>query len=136
MSMHFNNELVHIASEFQQLTYNYSPETINKSEEEFLPDGGNYICAHLRRADFIIGREKTTPSLKSAAEQIKIALQKLNLRDIFISSDCSGTEFKELKSNLKRYRVSRFSPVSQNQRLKLKDGGIAVIDQIICSYAR
>lgn len=136
MSMHFNNELIQIASEFLQHKYNYTPEQTQRTEEERVPNGGNYLCAHLRRADFMFGREKTTPSLKSAAEQIKIALKKLDLQDVFISSDCSGAEFKELQSNLKRYHVSRFSPASQNQRLKLKDGGIAVVDQIICSYSR
>lgn len=35
-----------------------------------------------------------------------------------------------------RVRVYRFTPNSQEERERLKDGGIAIIDQIICSHAR
>jgi peptide-O-fucosyltransferase len=52
--------------------------------------GGDYLCAHLRRADFLYGRESTTPSLTSAASQIKYKLTELGLKNVFISSDCSG----------------------------------------------
>lgn len=98
--------------------------------------GDHYICAHLRRGDFVHSRESTTPILRSAAEQLKFALKHTDLRDVFISSDCTGQEFHDLKSHLKRYRVVRFTPATGDQRLKLKDGGIAIVDQIVCSNAR
>lgn len=90
----------------------------------------------MRRADFLYGREKTTPTLKSAAKQIKQKMKLLNLENIFISSDCNGNEFKDLKKNLSRYKVFRFRPETNEQRFILKDGGIAIIDQIICSHAK
>lgn len=98
--------------------------------------GGNYLCAHLRRADFLHGREETTPTLRSAAKQISIKMTDLNLKKIFISSDCTGQEFYNLKSYLPRYRVVKFTPSSLEEREKLKPGGIAIVDQIICSHAK
>lgn len=44
-------------------------------------------------------------------------------------------EFEELKSYLPQYKVLKFVP-SDYVINKFKDGGIAIIDQIICSYAR
>lgn len=44
-------------------------------------------------------------------------------------------EFAELKSYLPQYTVLNYVP-SDYVKKKFKDGGIAIIDQIICSYAR
>lgn len=136
ISMRFNSYLIDVANEFVRRTFDYVPRTATTQEHTQSNSGGNFICAHLRRADFIYGREKTTPSLRSAAEQIKAALKRFDMQNVFVSSDCSGTEFMELKSHLRRYRTSRFTPESQEQRAALRDGGIAIVDQIICSYAR
>lgn len=98
--------------------------------------GGNYLCAHLRRADFVNGREETTPTLRSAATQIFHKLKALQLRTVFISSDCTGQEYRSLKSYLSRYHVKRFKPSSSIERDHFKPGGIAIVDQIICSHAK
>lgn len=98
--------------------------------------GGNYLCAHLRRADFLHGREETTPSLRSAAAQIMHKLKELDLKTVFVSSDCTGQEYRNFKSFLSRYRVTKFKPSSSDERDQLKPGGIAIVDQIICSHAR
>lgn len=98
--------------------------------------GGNYLCAHLRRADFLNGREDTTPTLRSAATQILHKLKALQLRAVFVSSDCTGQEYRSFKSFLSRYHVTRFQPSSLAERDRLKPGGIAIVDQIICSHAR
>lgn len=37
---------------------------------------------------------------------------------------------------MSRYKVRRFQPSSRLERDKLLDGGIAIVDQIICSHAR
>lgn len=78
---------------------------------------------------------------------------------MFISSDCNGfgnmrildlylpkllfqsmpsifTEFQNLKSYLGRMRIYRFRPESFQQKAQIMDGGIAIIDQIICSHAK
>lgn len=132
MSMRFNDNIIRAADDFARQAFNHIPAPSHNASNQ----GGDYVCAHLRRADFIYGREKTTPSLRSAADQIKEALRQLRLRDVFISSDCSGAEFMELKTHLKRHRVVRFTPATQQQRTELRDGGIAIVDQIVCSYAR
>lgn len=45
------------------------------------------------------------------------------------------SEFSELKSYLKKYKVFRFEP-SKEIRMKYKDGGMAIIDQWIVAHAR
>lgn len=94
------------------------------------------MCAHLRRADFLRGRERTTPTLRSAAAQISNELKEWNLTTVFIASDCTGKEFHDLKTYLRNYHVYKFTPSSNEEREQLKPGGIAIVDQIICSYAR
>lgn len=98
--------------------------------------GGDYLAVHLRRADFLYGREKTVPSLQSAVAQIKAKLKELELGVVFIASDCTGNEFNDLKSYLRPFRVVKYKPESTEQFEQLKDGGVAIIDQIICSHAR
>lgn len=105
-------------------------------QEHRTAKGGNYLCAHLRRADFLHGRDETTPSLRSAATQVLHKLKELHLKSVFISSDCTGQEYRNFKSFLSRYRVTKFTPSSNEERDRLKPGGIAIVDQIICSHAR
>lgn len=45
------------------------------------------------------------------------------------------SEFEEFESYLAQYKVMRYMP-SLSEISKFKDGGIAIIDQIICSHAR
>lgn len=111
-------------------------KTASHSQEHRNAKGGNYVCGHLRRADFVQGREETTPSLRSAATQILVKLKELHIKNVFVSSDCTGQEFRNFKSFLSRYRVTKFVPSSMEERERLKPGGIAIIDQIICSHAR
>ncbi|KAH8245029.1 hypothetical protein KR032_004257 [Drosophila birchii] len=98
--------------------------------------GGDYLCAHLRRGDFIRSRESTTPSLKSAAQQIKQLMRAFNVSTVFVASDATPYELMELKELFSRYRFVHFTPESNGQRRELKDGGVAVVDQLVCSYAR
>lgn len=49
--------------------------------------GGPYVCAHLRRADFVHGRGNQLPSLQYAAEQIRNVLNTLKLEKVFIATD-------------------------------------------------
>lgn len=97
--------------------------------------GGEYLCVHMRRADFTFGRETQLPSLRSVANQIKRALAELGLHKIYLSSDCSGSEFHDLKSMLRGTNLHKFKPPWEYHQM-LGDGGLAVIDQIICSHAR
>lgn len=99
-------------------------------------NGGNYLCAHLRRADFLHGRESTTPSLRAAATQIKTNAAANDLQTVFISSDCTDQEYQDLKSYLPMLRVVKFVPATEWQRNLMRPGGVAIVDQIICSHAR
>lgn len=44
-------------------------------------------------------------------------------------------EFEELQHHLQEYQVLRYEP-SEVVRQTYKDGGVAIIEQIICSHAR
>lgn len=91
--MRFNKKLTDISDKFRKefLKSDKIDRPKNWMDERLSRDtkGGEYLCAHLRRADFLYGREKTTPTLLSAAKQIKMKLKELNLEKVFISSDCS-----------------------------------------------
>ncbi|XP_037725840.1 GDP-fucose protein O-fucosyltransferase 2 [Drosophila subpulchrella] len=98
--------------------------------------GGDYLCAHLRRGDFVRSREATTPSLKAAAQQLKQLMRAFNLTTVFLASDATPYELMELKELFYRFRFVHFAPESNVQRRELKDGGVAVVDQLVCAYAR
>lgn len=143
-SMRFSKHLIDIANNYRQLQFQ-SNDAIDlvQRPSNWLDErpyrgarGGNYLCAHIRRADFVYGREQTTPSLRSVAIQIKLKLNELQLDKVFISSDCSRHEYKDLKSYLRRAKLYRFAADTLVERNALKDGGIAIIDQIICSHAK
>lgn len=89
----------------------------------------------MRRADFVYGREYQLPSLRSVANQVKRALAELDLRTVYLSSDCSGQEFLDLKNMLRGVHLHRYRPPREYHQF-IGDGGIAIIDQIICSHAR
>ncbi|XP_053678480.1 GDP-fucose protein O-fucosyltransferase 2 [Anopheles nili] len=143
-SMRFAHDLVDVASRFRLEFLNSSdkqdrtvrPPSWMDERKQREARGGDYLCAHIRRADFLYGRDKTTPTIQSAALQIRSKLLELGMKTVFVTSDCSRMEFYNLKNYLKRFRVVRFAPESYEQRLALKDGGIAIVDQIICSHAR
>lgn len=96
-SMRFNQNLIEISNKFRLAKFNSTdiddfvqrPESWRNEKAHRTSVGGNYMCAHLRRADFLYGRERTTPTILSAARQIKEKLKQLNLQKVFISSDCS-----------------------------------------------
>lgn len=143
-SMRFNRRLIDKANEFRFENFNSTDELDDVVQPPRWTDevegvrrlkGGDYICAHLRRGDFVYGREKTTPTLRSASSQIKKLAKTLGLDQVFLSSDCSRAELMDLLSFMKRLRVYKYIPHAEEGE-KLKDGEVAIIDQIICSKAR
>lgn len=53
--------------------------------------GDRYLCAHLRRRDFLTpGRIEQLPTLRMAATEIREALDRLRLHVVFLASDCNG----------------------------------------------
>lgn len=146
-SMRFNERLIDKANDFRFENFNSTDELdgvvkpslwTDEQESARRMKGGDYICAHLRRGDFVYGREKTTPTLRSASNQIKKLAKQLSLDQVFLASDCSRAELMDLLSFMKRLRVYKYIPHVDEAagESPLKDGEVAIIDQIICSKAR
>lgn len=118
-----------------------------------------YMCSHLRRRDFVYGHPSDVPSIKGAAKQIIEKLSSLDkIKTIFVATDASKIgkslfftffifcccllsklyycvlEFQELRKYLELYRVMRFEADEKILNAYM-DGGVAIIDQIICSHA-
>ncbi len=80
-SMRFATALVEIANRFRQNELGSEPKNLSQKWETYRPErgsaqGGPYICAHLRRKDYVYSRKNQIPSLKHAAGK-KIFLQKI-----------------------------------------------------------
>ncbi|KAH8289606.1 hypothetical protein KR054_008018 [Drosophila jambulina] len=143
-SMRFARQLSQVAEEFRQQALSTTelaagvqrPAMWELERPKRNARGGDYLCAHLRRGDFVRSREATTPSLKSAAQQMKQLMRGLNVSTVFVASDATPYELMELKELFHRFRFVHFTPESNGQRRALKDGGVAVVDQLVCAYAR
>jgi peptide-O-fucosyltransferase len=58
------------------------------------------------------------------------------LTQVFIATDASEDEYKNLVEKIPHnYKTIKYVP-SNGVKIKYKDGGVAIIEQIICSYAR
>ncbi|XP_076234354.1 O-fucosyltransferase 2 isoform X2 [Calliopsis andreniformis] len=142
-SMRYNSELYSIANAYRETFLNSTdkndnterPDDWTKEKSRRNAIGGPYLAVHLRRRDFLFGRSSTVPTLHSAASQLREQLEQLQLNVLFVATDATEEEFNELKDYLVNYTVLRFI-LSDYVLNKFKDGGIAIIDQIICSYAR
>ncbi|RZF37542.1 hypothetical protein LSTR_LSTR008580 [Laodelphax striatellus] len=138
-SMRFNKQLIKLASDFREEYLNsndgggggggWRPPPPRKAI------GGPYLAVHLRRKDFLVGRRDKVPTIEEAAKQIKKLLEKHTLSTVFVATDAPNLEFIELRNRLMDFSVLRYKP-SKEVKLLHKDGGIAIIDQIICSHAR
>jgi len=78
--------------------------------------------------------------LKGAAQQLVKKLDTHNLKKLYVATDAPETEYNELKRHLadldEGVEVHRYAPPSRAVKDELKDGGVAIVDQIICSHAR
>ncbi|XP_011149971.1 GDP-fucose protein O-fucosyltransferase 2 isoform X2 [Harpegnathos saltator] len=142
-SMRYNSELYNIANEYRRTFLNSTNENDNikrpidwtKEKSQQRVKGGPYLAVHLRRRDFIVGHKDSIPTIENAASQLTEKMDKLGLHVLFVATDAAPEEFEELKRYLKRHKVVRYVP-SLFELNKFKDGGVAIIDQIICSHAR
>lgn len=137
--MRFASPLISLADEFRR-------EHLSNTDDELdsisLPEdwrdeeatgiaskGGDYICGHLRRQDFLWGRAEEVPSMKAAASQLKNVAAKLGVRKIFIATD--GTS-KGKHSNycfgFTLRTVSEHSDlIDWIQTFYLRNGGTAIL---------
>ena len=142
-SMRFAPHLVQIANEFRKLNLESTdeadrtnrPSEWEEEKEQRQAKGGPYLAVHLRRKDFLWGRSKEVPDLQFAADQLEALMDENELKTIFVATDAPKPEFAELKTHLSKFKVIRFEP-SASIKYEIKDGGIAIVDQIICSHAK
>ena len=73
--------------------------------------------------------------IQNAAEQVRNKLKSSNLDTVFVSTDAPIEEFEEFKNFLPEFKVAKFIP-DKDVLNDFKDGGVAIIDQSICSRAR
>ncbi|XP_039265668.2 GDP-fucose protein O-fucosyltransferase 2-like [Styela clava] len=141
-SMVFSRELRNFAADFRKKFLDSDDE----KDKTKLPDnwkdnkrednsavGGPYIAAHVRRKDFLRARKEHVPSIKKVAEKLSSVMKEYKVDKIFIASDGTEKEMTELEKLLPN--MVRYIPTSEEDK-KYKKGGIAIIDQIICSHAR
>ena len=95
------NEKVDFNLHFNPLITQLNPNYFFFSQPYTGAVGGDYLCVHMRRGDFLHGREAQMPTLRSVAAQIKRSLVQLGLSKVFISSDCSGLGKLKLKKHHK-----------------------------------
>ena len=107
--MRFAKELVQIADKFRAEKL----DSDDVRDKTVMPDdwqdhkckpgdalGGPYIAAHVRRKDFLHARKKYVPSIAKVAEDLKAKMKEHNVNKVFIASDGTKDEMKELKSLL------------------------------------
>ena len=97
--------------------------------------GGPYLALHLRRKDYLYGHKKEVPSLKNAAKQVKKYLKKYKVKKLFVATDAPQSEFETFREQFKKTEVYHYTP-TQEIHETYKDGGVAIIDQWICSHAK
>lgn len=126
-SMKYSKPLIKTAKKF-----------INKKLDCKSEQCSTYLAIHWRRRDFAYSRPNDVPSITGTVKQIRVAVDKNvpDVKKIFIATDADSSELKELKSKLKEegYNVYLYNP-SESDLKEFKDGGVAIIDQIICSHA-
>jgi peptide-O-fucosyltransferase len=99
------------------------------------PKGGQYMCVHMRRKDYVYSREGQIPSVKGAAAQVKKKMEEQGIKAVFVSTDAPMEEFKEFESQLEGFSVEKYIP-DHDALHTYRDGGVAIIDQSICSHAK
>lgn len=146
-SMRFASRLVEVADGFRREKLNSTNDMdgihrlpmweyeLSTAKEKAL--GGPYLAVHIRRSDFVEGRQQTTPTLKSTALQIVHHLNELQLKTVFVATDATIFEVKNLKSYFPPgIRLLRFTVNDMQLKAELGDGGIAIVDQLICAHGR
>uniref|UniRef100_H2Z6H1 GDP-fucose protein O-fucosyltransferase 2 n=1 Tax=Ciona savignyi TaxID=51511 RepID=H2Z6H1_CIOSA len=140
-SMVFSHKLIEIANNFRSKFLDSNdiedntvmPENWKNHKCNGDATGGPYIAAHVRRKDFLYARQEYVPSIKQVAKVLSEKMKEYNVNKVFIASDGTKDEMEELKSLLPGMIMFKPSKAELNN---FKMGGVAIIDQILCSHAR
>ncbi|XP_068625871.1 GDP-fucose protein O-fucosyltransferase 2 [Battus philenor] len=126
-SMVFNDDLVRIAKNFMSQFLKCKKEKCT-----------SYVAIHWRRQDFVHSRYNDIPSIHGTAQQVHKAIVDFtpNVNKVFVATDASTKEKEKLDNELRNlgYKVYFYKPNNKDIEL-YKDGGVAIIEQIICSHA-
>ncbi|XP_049883408.1 GDP-fucose protein O-fucosyltransferase 2 [Pectinophora gossypiella] len=125
-SMKFNEELVNIAKNFIRNHLNCDSDKCS-----------SIISIHWRRQDFARSRKDEVPSIPGTVKQIQKFIKKNapTINKLFVATDASTTEINTLEKELAKlnFQVYFYMP-SKSVIDTYNDGGIAIIEQIICSH--
>jgi len=97
--------------------------------------GGDYACVHMRRGDFARSRGDQVPSIPWIGKILDKKIRERKLKTLFVASDATVEEMKTLRKYLPNTNVVEFLPTDE-ELIMYKDGGVAIIDQLICSRAK
>ena len=126
---HFNSEDIKDGTELPAKWESHQPK-------RGTPKGGPYMCAHVRRKDYVYSRRDQIPNLKSAAEQLLKKCQMHQISRVFLATDAPKDEIEKLNSFMpKEIKIVNYVPDKETFK-NIKDGGAAIVDQIICSKAK
>ena len=95
------------------------------------------MCAHLRRRDYVHARKDQIPDLASAADQLQRKCEEHEVDKVFLATDAPDREVEQLRNALGNLKVElvKYKPTDEVLQT-FKDGGIAILDQVICSHAK
>lgn len=137
-SMRYASHLRKIGDQFRR--QKFGPDAVSSPSSN--RPSGNFICAHLRRADFVWAHKEDVPSLEGAANQMEKLAKKLNMNRLFLCTDAKSAEVNRLTEVLTAngLRVERFGAEQQQEEgeetpARLSDAAISIIDQWICAHA-
>ncbi|KAI5640147.1 GDP-fucose protein o-fucosyltransferase domain-containing protein [Phthorimaea operculella] len=125
-SMQFSKKLVVIAKKFMRNHLSCEAEKCD-----------TYVSVHWRRQDFAHSRKNDVPTLPGTVSQINKFMKKNcpEITKLFVATDASSKEINQLEKDLMKlgYQVFFYMP-SKSVIEEFKDGGVAIIEQIICSH--
>ncbi|MCP9266039.1 GDP-fucose protein O-fucosyltransferase 2 [Dirofilaria immitis] len=140
-SMRYAKHLRLVADEFRQERLNSNdvrdgttlPDSWKETKKKHgEAQGGDYICVHWRRRDFVHSHNADIPSISCTAEQIAAILRRENITTVYLCTDASTAEVTTLINLL----PSDVQVVQFLNDSSLNDGEVSIVDQWICAHAR
>merc|ERR1712029_506671 len=71
--------------------------------------GGPYLCAHVRRRDYVYARKDRIPDLGSAVDQLQRKCEEHGVNKVFLATDAPDREVEQLEEGLGKKKASSWS---------------------------